>query len=235
MAYVGNTARLCTAIVDGDVEHVEAWLAQEGVNPDTRDFTGRTPLHLAVMSSTPAVVKRIVDAGARLVARLADGRTALHLAAARGNVEILKILMDKSIENEAEYEEKKDQRRKAKVSEKESQGETKKDADEQSGDDGSDEESDDDSEAEIVDAESEFEVKSMATGSFVEVSRQSNNGAKDGAALDDEDEPNFYDVNIVAWDTPCSALHLAITEGHVDIVKTLCQVVYFFLWHGIRD
>jgi ankyrin repeat protein len=215
MAYVGNTTRLCSAIVDGDLEHVEDWLAQEGADPDTRDFTGRTPLHLAVMSSTPEIVRRLVDAGARLVARLADGRTALHLAAARGNVEIVKVLMDKSVANEAEFEEKKDQRRKAKKRE------------EFTGEEPDAEMIDEESDAEMVDAESEFEARStvsMATGSFVEVKRKSGGESKDEPALDAENEPDFFDVNVLAWDTPVSAMHLAITEGHEDVVKTLCQV-----------
>ena len=73
MAYVGNTARLCMAIVDGDAEHVADWLSQEGANPDTRDYTGRAPIHLAAMASTPEIVKLLVDSGVRLIARLADG------------------------------------------------------------------------------------------------------------------------------------------------------------------
>ncbi|KAK1754894.1 Ankycorbin [Echria macrotheca] len=215
MAYVGNTAQLCQAIVDGDAEHVEDWLAQEGANPDTRDFTGRTPLHLAVMSSTPQIVKLLVDAGARLVARLADGRTALHLAAARGHVEMVKILMDKSIANEAEFEDKKDQRRKAKRSESQlSEAEEQNKA----------EEDDEDSDVEMVDdGESDIEVRSMATGSFVEVKDKKEKGSNEDPALDDEDEPNFFDVNVVAWDTPSSALHLAIIGGHEEVVKLLCQ------------
>jgi hypothetical protein len=39
MAYVGNTARLCQAIIDGDQEHVEDWLSQEGSDPNTRDYS----------------------------------------------------------------------------------------------------------------------------------------------------------------------------------------------------
>jgi ankyrin repeat protein len=209
MAYVGNTSRLCSAIVDGDLKEVEAWLAQEDANPDTRDFTGRTPLHLAVMSSTPDIVRRLVDAGARLVARLADGRTALHLAAARGNVDVVKILMDKSVANEAEFEEKKDQRRKARK------------AEESKGEESDAEMADEESDAEMVDEESDVDMRSMTTGSFVEVKDKSDSNEE--AALDAEDEPDFFDVNVVAWDTPCSPMHLAITEGHEEVVKTLCQ------------
>ena len=40
MAYVGNTARLCQAIVEGDLEHVQDWLSQEGADPNRRDYTG---------------------------------------------------------------------------------------------------------------------------------------------------------------------------------------------------
>jgi len=32
MAYVGDTARLCQAIVDGDLDHVQDWCSQEGVD-----------------------------------------------------------------------------------------------------------------------------------------------------------------------------------------------------------
>ncbi|KAK3341505.1 hypothetical protein B0T25DRAFT_344013 [Lasiosphaeria hispida] len=222
MAYVGNTARLFQAIVDGDAEHAEDWLSQEGANPDTRDYTGRTPLHLAVMASTPEVVKRLVDGGARLVSRLADGRTALHLAASRGDLEILKIIMEKSVSNEAEFEEKKDQRRKAKSADKEKNPETQED---EGSDDASDEESDgeEDSDGELVDDDSDVEARSMATGSFVDVKRRKKTSEQDQIPVDDDEEPDFFDINVVAWDTPCTALHLAIIEGHEEIVKNLCQ------------
>lgn len=42
MAYVGNTARLCQAIIDGDLEHVHNWCSQEGVDINCRDYCGRT-------------------------------------------------------------------------------------------------------------------------------------------------------------------------------------------------
>lgn len=102
MSYVGDTARLCQAIVDGDLEQVQDWCSQESVDINRRDFTGRTPLHLATMASTPDIVKWLVDHGARMIARLLDGRTALHIAAARGNIEMISILMNKSLANEGE-------------------------------------------------------------------------------------------------------------------------------------
>jgi ankyrin repeat protein len=220
MAYVGNTARLCQAIVDCDVEHVQDWLAQEGADPNTRDYTGRTPLHLAVMSSTPEIVRRLVDAGARLVARIADGRTALHFAAQRGDVEIVKILMDKSLENEVAEEERTDQRRKARASAGEKDGEPATVKDEDSDTKDSDEES-----VELVgEEESDDGGHSMVTGSFIKV----DNVDKPETSVDlvpeeDEDDPDFYDVNVIAWDTPCSALHFAIVNGHEQVVKLLCE------------
>lgn len=112
MAYVGDTARLCQAIVDADLEYVKQWCTQEGVNINQRDYTGRTLLHLAVISSTPEIVQCLIDCGARIVARLVDGKTALHLAAIRGSLPMVKSLLLKSEENkekEAEREVHRDQ------------------------------------------------------------------------------------------------------------------------------
>ncbi|KAI1275981.1 ankyrin repeat protein [Xylaria sp. FL0933] len=223
MAYVGNTARLCQAIVDEDLEHVEDWLSQEGADPNTRDYTGRTPLHLAVISSTPAIVRCLVDHGARLVARIADGRTALHLAAARGNIEMVKILLEKSNANEEEEEEKQDQRRKAREqSTKDNIGCAKRDS--VSPDDGSAEE-DDGSDGELIDdSSSDDGVQSIATGSFVKVDSTDETKTAETIPLDDDqNDPDFYQIDAIAWDSKCSALHLAILGGHCEVVKLLCQ------------
>lgn len=217
MAYVGNNSRLCQDIVDGELEHVRDWLSQDEADPNTRDYTGRTPLHLAAMSSTPEIVQCLVDAGARLVARLADGRTALHLAAERGSVEIVKILLDKSAANEAEEDEKQAQKKEKTAetvaletlclsSEKESL-ETESDVDL------------------VDDAGADEDDKSFATGSFVKVKKEENKLGHEGSVPEEnEDGPDIYDVNVVAWDMPTSALHLAIVCGHEEVVKLLCQV-----------
>ncbi|PTB62951.1 ankyrin [Trichoderma citrinoviride] len=218
MAYVGNTARLFQSIVDDDVDDVLNWLSQEGADPNQRDYTGRAPLHLAAMVSSPGVVRCLVDHGARLTARLADGRTALHLAAARGHAEIIKILMDKSDENEEAEEDRKDRRRKA----ARAQGSDNNEDTEKSPEGAEDAE---DSDIEIVDnAETETDAVSIVTGSFVKVEKGKENTGTEEPTLDEPEEgPDFYQINVLAWDVPCSPLHLAITGGHEEAVKTLCD------------
>jgi ankyrin repeat protein len=184
------------------VEGVKQWLSHD-FDVNRRDFTGRTPLHLAVMTSTPEIVQCLVDHGARLIARLADGRTALHLAAARGHTEIIRILLTKSEENEEEGA-RKEQSRKGASSDKEAN---------HGGED-----------AELIShlsAESEADAQSFATGSFVKVQKDADS-AQDSVPDDSSDQdPDVYDINVVAWDSHASPLHLAILNGHVAAVEEL--------------
>lgn len=41
--------------------------------------------------------------------------------------------------------------------------------------------------------------------------------------LYNQNDPDYYTIDTVAWDTKCSALHLAILGGHCEVVKLLCQ------------
>lgn len=208
MAYVGNTEGLCQAIVDHDAEQVKEWLSQDGSDPNRRDYTGRTPLHLATMTSTPEIVRYLVDHGARLISRLADGRTALHLAAARGDVDILRILLNKSEENEEEEARKEQDLKKA--NSKEIKSDDNNDSD--------DADMISNSSTENLDADD----TSYATGSFVNVKKRSEDQTAD-VIPDDENElePDIYDINILAWDNHTSPLHLAIINGHVAAVEEL--------------
>jgi ankyrin repeat protein len=217
MAYVGNTARLCQAIVEGDLEHVQDWLSQEGADPNRRDYTGRTPLHLAVMTSTPHVVQALIDAGARIVARLFDGKTALHLAAMRGQAEMVRALLVKSEANEEKEAEKDALKKKNQAHPEISTSTRTNDSDEHATED--DVEEDD---VDLLDDESET-ADATIEGSVIKIDRKKAEDLDNLPYDADDDEPDVYDVNVVAWDAPVSALHLAIANGHTDVVKTLVQ------------
>ncbi|RPB14615.1 ankyrin [Morchella conica CCBAS932] len=242
MAYVGSTELLCQAIVEGDVEYVKNWVSQEGVDVNCRDFCGRTPLHLACISAGTVVevIQVLVDAGARLVARLQDGRTALHLAAASGRLDIVKILLARSLKNQEEKDER-DERR-AEV-EKTVKGEDPQNApstqsdgtdlvmggvggpghegvDEGRGGDEDEDENDDEEEGsydQMSDAES-GDKKTTTTQGFVKVQPP-----EEPDAFDDEDEEDddIYDINVVDWDHGMSPLHHAIVSGHEHVVEAL--------------
>jgi ankyrin repeat protein len=215
MAYVGNTARLCQAIVDGDLEHVKDWLSQDGADPNRRDYTGRTPLHLAVLTSTPEIVQCLIDGGARIVARLVDGKTALHLAAMHGQTAMVKALLMKSESNEEQEAEKEASRRSALVVDREH--------DQKMADSDRNDNSDEDSDVDMVDDESE-NGDATTENSVIKIDRNKPDDTHE--TLPDnakDDEPDVYDVNVLAWDVPVSALHLAIANGHKDVVRVLVQ------------
>ncbi|KAI4103740.1 MAG: hypothetical protein L6R37_003668 [Teloschistes peruensis] len=214
MAYVGNTQELCQRICDGDLKFVDAWCKDNPEGLDRRDHTGRTPLHLASECSSPEIVKCLVDHGARIVARLVDGTTALHIAATRGSIEIVTILLETSEANEAEEAEKEDKKKLEKSRQSQSAGKASEDEDVRMDDD-----DEDDSDEAMEDDSSENDT-AMTEGSFVKVAdkKGSDEDALDGG---DESEPDIYDVNVLAWDTPVSPLHLAILGGHTGVIKTL--------------
>ncbi|KAJ5746177.1 hypothetical protein N7520_011359 [Penicillium odoratum] len=194
MAYVGDTERLCQAVVSEDVEAVKSILVGEDASPDSRDYTGRTPLQLACISSTPEVVQCLVDHGARLIARMADGKTALHLAAARGNVEIVRILLTKSNQNEeAEANEELKKRNK-----KELVG------------------------SEYEDEMRHADDASHTSASYVKVEKADKSDGANTESLEENDqEPDIFDINAAAWDSLASPLHLAVLHGHNDVVSEL--------------
>ena len=39
-----------------------------------------------------------------------------------------------------------------------------------------------------------------------------------------EDEPDFYQIDVLSWDVPASPLHYAIVGGHEEAVESLCNV-----------
>ncbi|KAI9818880.1 MAG: hypothetical protein M1827_007701 [Pycnora praestabilis] len=221
MAYVGNTARLCQAIVDGDLEHVHDWCQQDGVDVNRRDYTGRTPLHLATISSTLEVVQCLIAHGARLVARLVDGNTALHLAAARGDLGMVKALLEKSEANEEEEAAKEEARKVAKKQEKENNRNTNSSQAMYVGEDGNSDNGEDEDEDMDRGGDSDQDADSVTEGSFVKIKPEESAKGEDMPDDEKEEDSDVYDVNVLAWDSPTSPLHLAIINGRIDMIKLL--------------
>ncbi|GAM82971.1 hypothetical protein ANO11243_009570 [Dothideomycetidae sp. 11243] len=217
MAYVGNTPRLCQAIVDRDLEHVQDWCTQADADVNRRDHAGRTPLHLAATCSTPDIVKCLIDHGARLVARLVDGQTALHIAARRGDTAIIKLLLEKSEENGVKEDEKLDRRRAA-MRARNTTANLLEEAESADDEDGFESDGDED-EDEDEDEDDSNDEDDITEGSFVRVKKQRSDAPPE--IDNDADEPDVYDINVAAWDYPTSPLHMAILGGHVDAAKTL--------------
>jgi hypothetical protein len=95
---------LMTAAQDGDAQQVGFWL-RRGADKDVRDCFGlrHTPLQSAALLGHLAVVRALLDHGADPLAREpAHGRTALHIAAARGNTEVVRMLVERGAPVEAE-------------------------------------------------------------------------------------------------------------------------------------
>ncbi|KAI9664804.1 MAG: hypothetical protein M1821_006252 [Bathelium mastoideum] len=178
-------------------------------NPITdADWTGRTPLQLAVQSSTPAIVKCLVDHDARMIARQADGRTALHLACARGNLEMIKILLERSEANEEAELEREEAMEAQSLS---SSSDSSKDTD-------------------MIDAEragtsdEDVDMKSATSASFVKIEHEREQPDNDNLPTDDNTEdPDIYDIDVLAWDVASSPLHMAISRGHTAVVRELVQ------------
>lgn len=221
MAYLGDIQKICQAIVDGDLDQVQTWCQQSSTDINCRDHTGRTPLHLAAMCSTPEIVRCLLDNGARIIARTVDGLTAFHIAARRGNVDIVQAMIDKSAKNAADEEEK----NKAKDEEQKQEQERQDGKEERGSEKGSNEDDADDDNVEMVDADEGSDNDShmsdaLTQGSFVKISE--NPGVSQTSSGDDNpQDPDIIDPNVPAWDYRTTPLHLAIIEGYIDVVRLI--------------
>ncbi|KAH8995819.1 hypothetical protein EDB86DRAFT_3243523 [Lactarius hatsudake] len=122
-AYVQATAKFFGAISQNDVLAVKQMI-EDGEDLNRRDHVGRTPLHVAILSNSVDVGYVLIDAGARMTARLVGGRTSLHLAAQMGQVSLLKRMLERSAYNKEKAEEKRKMEEAAAAKETESDGYT---------------------------------------------------------------------------------------------------------------
>lgn len=216
MAYLSDTAQLSQAIVDGDIGYVRSWCNQDDIKQkiDTRNHTGRTPLHLAATCGDVEILRCLIDHGARIIARIGGGFTALHIAAYRGHAEIVKALLEKSEENKSVLESERPVR---------NSQHSPSSSDEESSEDHNSFSGDDDGDTFIV-SEGETDIHDATTeASFVKIQTVGQPKGKEDEVDEaaESNDPDIYDINVLAWDIPVSPLHLAIIHGHMDVIDTL--------------
>ncbi|TFK67259.1 ankyrin [Pluteus cervinus] len=208
--YIGPNAKFFAAIAAHDVSAVKSIIAA-GQDLHRRDHVGRSCLHVAILCGAEEVAFELIDAGARMTARLVDGRSSLHLAAQYDQRNVIKKLLEKSAVNDEqakEAEEKKKQEAEAKKNKK------KKDEDamDEDGDDADEEAEEHNSSDDDWDSDGEAKKKGD------EEKEPENSGDIPDDALD---EPDVLDVNVPDWDFAFTPLCYAVLSGSLEIVETL--------------
>ncbi|KAI9451557.1 hypothetical protein BJY52DRAFT_1297191 [Lactarius psammicola] len=197
-AYIRATARFFGAISKNDVLAVKQMI-EDGEDLNRRDQVGRTPLHVSILSNSVEVGCVLIDAGARMTARLVGGRTSLHLAAQMGQVSLVKKILERSAYNKEKAEE---ERRKM---EEAAAAEGTEGVRMSSEDDWSSEESDD-------------EKPHRKPAGYT----KKDEAEKDPDALEDnEEEPDVIEISIHDWDFGLTALGYGILSGSVEVVDAL--------------
>jgi ankyrin repeat protein len=73
----------------------------------------------------------------------------------------------------------------------------------------------------MLDDQTENVGAETTENSIVKIDRKQTQEHENLPEDDNDDEPDIYDINVLAWDVPVSALHLAITNGHKEVVQLL--------------
>lgn len=191
-AYIQATAKFFGAITKNDMV-VTTRMIEDGADVNRRDHVGRTPLHVAILSNSIECANALIDADARMTARLVGGRTSLHLAAQMGQTSVVKKMLTRSAYNAERAAEEKTKVENAGDAERVRMS---------SEDDWSSEESVDVKPSKVPPTKSAAE--------------------KDADPLeDDKDEPDILDVSIPDWDFVLTALGYAILFGFAEVVDVL--------------
>ncbi len=161
-----------------------------------RDHVGRTPLHVSVISNSVECANVLIDAGARMTARLVGGRTSFHLAAQMGHTSLVKKMLVRSAYNEAKSAEEK-----LRAEEAEENSE----------------------EAERVRMSSENDWSSESdNGKSPQKALVKSDTEKDSDPLEDDKEtPDILDISNPDWDFGITPLGYAILSGSLEAVDVL--------------
>ena len=99
-ATYGEALRL--AAKKGDIATVKTLLNKPGIDVDTKDIIGKTPLHIAAEEGMRSLVWILLAKGANIEARNNSGWTPLHLAAWKGKIAVVRLLLVRGADIEAE-------------------------------------------------------------------------------------------------------------------------------------
>ena len=97
-AYIQASAQFFSSISKNDTV-ITTQMIQDGLDVNRRYHVGRTPLHVAILSNSIECASALIDAGARMTARLIGGRTSLHLAAQMGQASVVREMLARSAYN----------------------------------------------------------------------------------------------------------------------------------------
>jgi len=200
-AYIQAMAKFFGAISKNDTV-ITTQMIEDGVDVNRRDHVGRTPLHIAILSNSVECANALIDAGARMTARLVGGRTSLHLAAQMGQTSVVKNMLSRSAYNAEKAAEEKPKAEEAATAEDAEDAERVRMSSE---DDWSSEES--------VDVKPRKKVPLMKS--------DAEKDADPPSLEDNKDEPDVLDVSIPDWDFGLTALGYAILFGSVEVADVL--------------
>jgi ankyrin repeat protein len=217
-AYIGPTEKFFTAIVAGDrVAFTKIIL--EGINVNRRDHVGRTPLQIAILVKQVDLACDLIDAGARITARMVDGRTALHLAAQLDLAVVLRKLLERNAINKeqvANVESGKGQKGSGRVKDEKEDDAMSESYDDEDGMDVDSERpsSEDDWSSE----ESEWPVKKTPAPP-----KEFGAGPNQNVDMpeDEDNVPDILDVNATDWDHAFTPLSYAILYGSLPLIEEL--------------
>ena len=240
-AYIKPAAKFFQAIISYDRVAVQRLLEDEGkAIVHHRDYVGRTALHVAILVKAVDIAEDLIDAGARITARLTDGRTPLHLAAQYDLLRLVKKLIVRSEKNKLELE---GQKGKDEAVTKNPPGRPSSEDDWSSHDDqdvvmSASEDEDDDDDEDVMMSEVEDNVDSGGgddhlgddsdgdgegeyTAEEPQAADSKAQAGQENVLEDETDDPEVIDVNIHDWDFGFTPLCYAVVFGNLPTIEAL--------------
>ena len=221
--YIGPTERLFAAIAAHDRSTVGNMI-KEGVDVNRRDHVGRSPLHFAIFCDATEIACDLVDADARMSARLVDGRTSLHRAIQHDQVSVVRKLLERSAQNqeatnagtkEEPNDEKNERERPSSEDDWSSEDDEIMEIDEEEADDEDDMDEDDD------DDDDDDEKGKKKASSKAKGEEKQEAPAGDEIPDDNTNEPDVFDLNAADWDFGLTPVAYAVIFASVSVLEDL--------------